>query len=58
MPEPDPRRTRLAELRRQLEELARQVLATPIDSPERAAMDRQFRAVLNAVLGLRSELEG
>jgi hypothetical protein len=58
MPEPDPRRTRLAELRRQLEGLALQVLATPIDSPERAAMDVKFRAVLNAVLGLRSELEG
>jgi hypothetical protein len=57
MPEPDPRRTRLAELRRQLEGLALQVLVTPIDSVERAALDDLFVERMKQVLDLRLELE-
>jgi hypothetical protein len=57
MPEPDPRRVRLVELRRQLEDLARQVVATPIDSRERAALDDLIMERLKQVLDLRLELE-
>ncbi|MCP9930596.1 hypothetical protein KBY82_07360 [Cyanobium sp. AMD-g] len=57
MPEPDPRRVRMVELRRQLEVLAVQVLATPIDSLERAALDELFVERLKQVLDLRLELE-
>jgi hypothetical protein len=58
MPEPDPRRVRLVELRRQLETLARQVLATAGDSPEWDALDKQFRERMEQVLVLRGEVEG
>jgi len=58
MPEPDPRRVRLVELRRQLKALARQVLVTPLDSPERNALDERFHERLEQVMALRGELEG
>jgi hypothetical protein len=45
------------ELRRQLEGLALQVLVTPIDSLERAALDDLFVERLKQVLDLRLELE-
>ena len=58
MPEPDPRRVRLVELRQQLETLAQQLLATPLDSPERDVLDELIRERLEQVLALRLELEG
>jgi hypothetical protein len=58
MPEPDPRRTRLVELQVQLNELARLVQETPVDSPERPALDEQLLQRLEQVLALRGELEG
>lgn len=58
MPEPDPRRVRLVELRQQLETLAGQLLATPLDSPERNALDEEFDERLEQVLALRGDLEG
>ncbi len=58
MPEPDPRRVRLLELRCQLEALAQEVLATSAGSLDRAALDEQFRKQLEEVLDLRAELEG
>ncbi len=45
------------ELRHQLETLARQVLATPHDSPEWKALDEQIHERLELVLALRGELE-
>ncbi|MCP9860879.1 MULTISPECIES: hypothetical protein [unclassified Cyanobium] len=46
------------ELRRQLKALARQVLVTPLDSPERNALDERFHERLEQVMALRGELEG
>ncbi|MCP9930593.1 hypothetical protein KBY82_07345 [Cyanobium sp. AMD-g] len=57
MPEPDPRRIRLEELRHQLETLARQVLTSPVDSLERGTLSEQFRELMDHVLVLRRELE-
>jgi|APFre7841882724_1041349.scaffolds.fasta_scaffold611676_1 hypothetical protein len=58
MPEPDPRRARLAELRQRLEELGRMVSAAPVGSPDRDALSEQFGQVLAGVLALAEELEG
>lgn len=55
-PELDPRRVRLVELRRRLDAMARQVLSTPLDSPERGILDEQFREQLEQVLALRAEI--
>lgn len=57
MPEPDPRRTRLEALRLQLEPLARQAMAQPANSPERAALDDRVSEVLWVMVALREELE-
>ncbi|MCP9930597.1 hypothetical protein KBY82_07365 [Cyanobium sp. AMD-g] len=57
MPEPDPRRTRLVELQGQLNELARLVLETPVDSPDRPALDQHLLQRLEQVLALRGDLE-
>lgn len=58
MPEPDPRRIRLAELRRQLVELARRGKAAPVGSHERDSLAEQYGEVLAGVLALAEELEG
>lgn len=58
MPEPDPRRMRMVELRHQLHTLAQQMLSTPVDSPERPALDELFQERLLQMLALRAELEG
>ncbi|KAF0652394.1 hypothetical protein L107_13835 [Cyanobium sp. Copco_Reservoir_LC18] len=58
MPEPDPRRARLAELRQQLEALGLQVNAAPVGSPERDRLAEKFGNVLAGVLALAEELEG
>ena len=58
MPEPDPRRGRLAELRQQLAELARRGKAAPVGSQERDSLAKQYGNVLAGVLALAEELEG
>ena len=58
MPEPDPRRIRLAELRQQLAELARRGKAAPVGSQERDSLAKQYGNVLAGVLALAEELEG
>jgi hypothetical protein len=57
MPEPDPRRARLAELRQQLAELARRGNAASIGSPEHDALAERYGEVLAGVLALAEELE-
>lgn len=57
MPEPDPRRARLAELRQRLEALGLKVNAAPVGSPERNRLAEQFGEVLAGVLALAEELE-
>mgnify|MGYP001810148870 FL=1 len=58
MPEPDPRRIRLAELRQELAELARRGKAAPVGSQERDSLAKQYGEVLAGVLALAEELEG
>ena len=58
MPEPDPRRIRLAELRQQLAELARRGKTAPVGSQERDSLAEQYGEVLAGVLALAEELEG
>jgi len=57
MPEPDPRRARLAELRQRLEALDLQVKAAPVGSSVRDRIAEQFGEVLAGVLSLAKELE-
>jgi hypothetical protein len=56
MAEPDPRQTRLTELRHQLEALGRQISAAPVGSPERDALLPQYARIHGAVLALADEL--
>jgi hypothetical protein len=58
MPEPDPRRIRLARLRQQLAELARRGKAAAVGSRERDSLAEQYGDVLAGVLALAEELEG
>jgi mannose/cellobiose epimerase-like protein (N-acyl-D-glucosamine 2-epimerase family) len=58
MAEPDFRRTRLQDLRLQLEPLTRQALAAPADSPQRAALNMRLIEAMLAVVALRQELKG
>ena len=46
MPEPDPRRVRLDELRQQLAELAQRGKAAPVGSQERDSLTEQYGEVL------------
>ena len=57
MPEPDPRRARLAEMRQRLEALGLRINAAPVGSPERDSLAEQFGQVLASVLALAEELE-
>lgn len=57
MPETDPRRLRLAELRERLADLSRQGEAAPVGSPERDALAVRYGEVLVKVLALAEELE-
>ena len=57
MPEPDPRRVRMVELRHQLHTLAQQMLSAPVDSPERDALDDRLMETPWTVAALREELE-
>lgn len=57
MPELDPRRTRLTELRERLAELGRRSKAMPLGSADHDALAEQYGALLGMVLGLAEELE-
>ncbi len=58
MPEPDPRRARLAEMRDRLALLGQEITETPPGSPERAELSDRFGLLLATALVLRKELEG
>ncbi|WP_216906818.1 hypothetical protein [Synechococcus sp. CCY 0621] len=58
MPEPDPRRVRLAALREQLEALVQQINAAPMGSPQRDELADRYGLLLASVVTLREELEG
>ncbi|WP_216918803.1 hypothetical protein [Synechococcus sp. CCAP 1479/9] len=58
MPESDPRRTRLVELRKQLVQLGEKGRAAPIGSPDRDRLIDRYGEVLAVVLALAEELEG
>jgi len=54
--EPDPRRERLAELRRQIEEVRRQIRPFPVGSPERNALADRHGELVGAAIALAEEL--
>lgn len=58
MPEPDPRRVRLAALREQLEALGQQINAAPMGCPQRDELADRHGLVLASLMALREELEG
>lgn len=57
MPEPDPRRVRLAEMRERLLAIGKEIELEPFGSAERDALVDRFAGLLALMLELREELE-
>jgi hypothetical protein len=57
MPEPDPRRIRLAVMRERLLAIGKEIELEPFGSVAREALVDQFAEMLMRVLELRAELE-
>jgi hypothetical protein len=56
--EPDPRQTRLAELKRQLFDLTERIRPYPVGSPDRDALADRLGELAGAAISLSEELHG
>jgi hypothetical protein len=54
----DPRHARLAELKRQIEELTERIRPYPVGSPERDALADRLGELAGAAISLSEELHG